>query len=218
MPRTSVVVCALIGACAAVVVAQDDSSNKTKDPQSVYVRDSAVASEKLALAERMEHLKEWQKSADVYQEIVQKYADRVLSSHTNDDGQPTQYVSVALVVQEKIAKWPAEGLAVYRQRFEDTARDLLNSAPDDRATWQRVMTEYFVTDAGRDAGLKLMADAFERGEFAAAVWTGTRLLNLHPGLIAERPAVLFETALAAHLGGNDAAAKPWVDELQSRFP
>src|SRR5688572_15261572 len=44
-----------------------------RDPRfGVYVRDSAVASEKLALAERMERLKEWDKSADVYQEIVEK--------------------------------------------------------------------------------------------------------------------------------------------------
>src|SRR5688500_17191424 len=37
--------------------------------QGVYVRDSAVAVEKFALAERLEHLKEWDKSADVYMEI-----------------------------------------------------------------------------------------------------------------------------------------------------
>src|SRR5215211_1741805 len=51
-----------------------------RDPttQGVYVRDSAVAGEKLALAQRMEHLKEWDKSADVYQEIAEKFADRVV--------------------------------------------------------------------------------------------------------------------------------------------
>ena len=217
MARLRVFLCACLGTCA-VSLGQVDISSPPKDPQTVYVRDSAVATEKLALADKMERLKEWDKSADVYQEIAQKFADRVIASHTDDNGRPDQYVSAALVVQERIAKWPAEGLQVYRRRYEDTARDLLNGAPDDRAVWQKVLTEYFVTDAGRDAGLKLIADAFERGEFSAASGTGTRLLTLHPGLVADRPLVLFETALAEHLGGNDKAAKPWLDELQSRFP
>src|ERR1700722_16961384 len=41
----------------------------------VYVRDSAIALEKLALAQRMERLKEWGKSAEVYQGILEKYPD-----------------------------------------------------------------------------------------------------------------------------------------------
>ena len=40
----------------------------------VYVRDSAIAMEKLALARRMERAHEWGKSADVYQEILEKYS------------------------------------------------------------------------------------------------------------------------------------------------
>src|SRR3954469_21250217 len=79
--------------------------------QSVYVRDSAVAAEKLALAQRMERLKEWNKSADVYQEIVEKYADRVVPADDGDEaaGTPTRYTSVTLKVQGLIGKWPAEG-------------------------------------------------------------------------------------------------------------
>src|SRR5580658_1631268 len=44
----------------------------------VYVRESAIAMEKLALARRMERAREWGKSADVYQEILEKYSDRVV--------------------------------------------------------------------------------------------------------------------------------------------
>src|SRR5271155_4770069 len=50
---------------------QDDSGT-------VYVRDSAIAMEKLALARRMERARQWDKSADVYQEILEKYSDRVV--------------------------------------------------------------------------------------------------------------------------------------------
>ena len=68
--------------------------------QGVYVRDSAVAIEKFALAERMERLKEWTKSADVYQEILQSYSDRVVPSQVDSDNRIYQYTSVAISVQD----------------------------------------------------------------------------------------------------------------------
>src|SRR4051794_38084666 len=47
--------------------------NDPTQPQSVYVRDSAAAADQLALAARMERLKEWSKAADIYQEIIDKF-------------------------------------------------------------------------------------------------------------------------------------------------
>ena len=41
------------------------------DQPTVYVRDSAIAADKFELGKRMERLKEWHKSADVYQEILE---------------------------------------------------------------------------------------------------------------------------------------------------
>jgi len=195
-----------------------DSPNRAKDAAAVYVRDSGVASEKLNLAGRMEKAAQWDKSADIYQEIVEKFADRVVPTHTDSAGQPTQYTSVAMVVQEKVAKWPEAGLNAYRKRFEDVAHDQLVAAGDDTAALQRVMSLYFPTDAGKAAGMKLLAGSFERGQFAMASWIGRRLLTLHPTLTEARPAVLFETALAEHLGGNDAAAQEHLADLQKNFP
>ena len=99
--------------CAALAPAQRlVGPNPRRDPttQGVYVRDSAVAGEKLALAQRMEHLKEWDKSADVYQEIVEKYSDRVVSINADDTGGGQRYVGVVLRVQELLGKWADEGL------------------------------------------------------------------------------------------------------------
>lgn len=196
----------------------DPDSRFSKEASAVYVRDSGVASEKLALADRMERAAQWDKSADVYQEIVEKFADRVVPTHTDSAGQPTQYTSVAMVVQEKIAKWPAAGLAAYRRRFDDVARDQFAAAGDDSAALQKVLSLYFPTDAGKAAGLKLLAASFEHGEFAMAAYIGRRLLTLHPSLADQRPAVLFESALAEHLGGNDAAAQTHLDDLKTNFP
>src|SRR5688500_6326526 len=85
----------------------------TADPQQgVYVRDSAIAADKFELGKRMERLKEWHKSADVYQEILEKYQDRVVPTLTNDRGQAVKYASVTVAVQERLARWPEEGLTV----------------------------------------------------------------------------------------------------------
>src|SRR5438067_13168979 len=97
---------------ASLVDAQDanPASLYGQDPtQGVYVRDSAVAVEKFALAERMERLKEWAKSADVYQEILAKYSDRVVPSQVDKDNRIYQYASVGAAVQERLSKWPREG-------------------------------------------------------------------------------------------------------------
>src|SRR5437667_8890273 len=113
---TSIVV--LLCAAASAPAQRLLGPNPRRDPttQGVYVRDSAVAGEKLALAQRMEHLKEWDKSADVYQEIVEKYSDRVVP--VADDSGAQRYTSVTLRVQELLGKWPDEGLQRYRARYE----------------------------------------------------------------------------------------------------
>src|SRR5688500_16151739 len=141
--------------------------------QGVYVRDSAVAGEKLAHAERMERLKEWEKSADVYQEIVEKYADRVVPDVKGDPAfpapgaAPQRYKSVTLAVQERLGKWPEEGLTMYRARYESQAATLREQAGiDDAAALSRVTQLYFPTDAAKLAGMRLIELYIESGEFA----------------------------------------------------
>src|SRR5437764_3599079 len=100
--------------CSAVHAQQNNPGSlfARDSTEGVYVRDSAVAAEKMALAYRLEHLKEWNKAADVYQELLQQYADRVTPSDARDQ-RIYQYTSVAIAVQQKLAKWPQEGLDAY---------------------------------------------------------------------------------------------------------
>src|SRR5687768_6384640 len=186
--------------------------------QGVYVRDSAVAVEKFALAERLEHLKEWDKSADVYMEILQGYPDRVVPSQVDQENMIYQYTSVAAAVQERLAKWPAQGLGVYRARYEDDAGALLEGARDDAAQLHRIVALYFVTESAKHAGLRLMDIYLEGADFPAAAWLGDRLLGWHPTLEADRPKILFRTAIAHHLAGNDDASRVKLEELKQQFP
>lgn len=206
-----------LSAPAAAQVLNNQSLYARDTDQGVFVRDSAIAVEKLALAERMEHLKEWDKAADVYQEIIKTYADRVVPSQVNKDNRIYQYSSVTPFVHEHLAKWPAEGLAVYRARYETEAGALLETAGDDLAHLRRVMNLYFVTESAKKAGLRQIDLYLERGEFSAAAWTANRLLEFHPGLEQDRPRLLFRAALASNLAGDIARAQTHLKELTEKF-
>ncbi len=185
--------------------------------QGVYVRDSGGAVEKLALAERMSRLKEWEKAADLYQEVLDKYSDRIVSVD-KDGAAGSRYANVTAVVQERLAVWPAEGLEVYHRRFESAAAALLEAAGiEDAATLNQICARYFATTAGKTAAIRLVELDIENGDFAAGAWMGERLLAYHPELGAQRAQVLFVTGLAEHLG-TDAAVQAKADELKQKFP
>jgi outer membrane protein assembly factor BamB/outer membrane protein assembly factor BamD (BamD/ComL family) len=194
------------------------SSLLARDPsEGVYVRDSAVAAEKMALAFRLEHLNEWNKAADVYQELLQQYADRVTPSDDKDQ-QIYQYTSITIAVQQKLAKWPQEGLDTYRARYETEAASLLQQAGTDPVQLHKIVAQYFITDSAKQAAIRLIDSDMESGDFASAAWMGDRLLQLHPNISAERPMLLYRTALAYRLAGNDALAQARADELKKDFP
>jgi outer membrane protein assembly factor BamB len=184
---------------------------------SVYVQDSAIALDRMALAQRMEGLKEWGKSAEIYQEIIEKFSDRVVPSHLDDKGSVDQYTSVMTLVNQRLRSWPADGLTVYRTKYELTAQNLLNTARGDNlAPLHEVFTRYFVSDSGKQAGLRLIDAYFELGDFPAATWIGQALL-LHPNLEAERAKVLFRVGLAAHYSGDQSLAQSTLTELQIHY-
>ena len=175
--------------------------------------------ERLALAEKMERLKEWNKSADLYQEVLTdpKYAGKVVSAEKTDTHR--LFRSVDDLVMQKLSHWPPEGLSVYRGRYETQAQAMLDSAkPGDLQTLHQVFSRYFVTQAGKAAGIRLMDLYLEQGEFRAVVAAGERLLKNHPELGDDRPAVLFRGAIALHATHEDAAAKARLGELQQMFP
>lgn len=216
--------CLIVGPVHAQPAAQPpplaDSAIAGKESnQGVYVRDSAVAVEKFALAQRMERLKEWNNAADALQEVIEKHADRVMPSQVDANNVIYQYTSVTTAVQERLAKWPAEGLDVYRARFEPQAAALLEQAPaDDLGALHRAIALYFVTETGKAAGLRLVDLYLESGEFPAAAWLAERLLAWHPTIDAERPKLTYRAALAYHLAGDAKNAAAKLDVLKTNFP
>lgn len=193
----------------------------TEQSQGVYVRDSANAIDRFALAERLERLGDWAKAADVYQEVVGEYGDRLIARPVEEGKQVAQYVSIERAVQEKLAAWPAEGLEVYRRQFGPAAE----SAFEDALTADRrvealgqVVRLHFVTDAARDAATSLIDLHMSEGRFAAALKIVSDLLDRHPGLGDRRAAILLRGATAAHFSGDKDRAQAWESELVARFP
>src|SRR5690242_14488470 len=154
--RMTLLLLACLFAASSLAQQNNPSSLFARDStEGVYIRDSAVVSEKMALAFRLEHLKEWNKAADVYQELLQQYADRVTPSDERDQ-RIYQYTSVAIAVQQKLAKWPQEGLDAYRGKFEPEAASLLEQAGStnspqgsDLSALHKIVSQYFITDAAR---------------------------------------------------------------------
>ncbi|HVT88167.1 MAG TPA: PQQ-binding-like beta-propeller repeat protein [Tepidisphaeraceae bacterium] len=186
--------------------------------EGVFVRDSALAVEKLALAQRMEHLHEWDKAAEIYQEILKGFSDRLVPSQLNSENLIFQYSSVTPLVQERLARWPQDALAAYRSHYEGDAAALLESAKDDPSQLLKVVNLYFVTDSAKRSALRLMDIYFERGEFAAASWLGQRMIKFHPMLGDDKARFLFREALADHVSGNDEKAQASLKDLTAQFP
>src|SRR5262249_30857549 len=97
----------------------------------VAVHDWPDAPKRFADAQRMADAKEWRKSAELYQEILEKFGDRLLIVTQPTNGSGAQYSSVADSVLQKLSKWPDEGLTAYRTKFESTAASQLAAAGDD---------------------------------------------------------------------------------------
>jgi outer membrane protein assembly factor BamB/tetratricopeptide (TPR) repeat protein len=188
-------------------------------PDGVFVRESPAAMDTFKNGQRMERLKEWDKAADFYQEVVEKYRDRVIPSAEDADHHATQYTSIVKMVQDQLCKWPAEGRAAYLARYEVAAQTLLASAKaGDPANLHQVYERYFVTIAGKEAGIRLIDGYLEGGQYRAAAVIGERLLASHPDMAGDAAAVLYRTALAHHFSGHSAAADAMLGRLQADHP
>lgn len=188
--------------------------------EGVYAPESSDAMDQMAHAQSMERQKEWNKSADYYQELLTspKYAAKVVPSRQDEDHRISQYTSVEELVTQRLSRWPREGLDVYRARYEAPAQSLLESSKGDVSVLQQVFARYFVTDAGKSAGLQLMDHYLEAGEFRAAADIGERLLKWHPNVLAERAALLYRMAVAYHSAGDDIDAAARLEQLKKSDP
>src|SRR5256885_6508579 len=68
--------------------------------QGVSVRDSLEAVKKIEDARRMERLEDWNKAADWYQEVIEKYGQYVIPSGLDAENRQIQFKGIERPVQE----------------------------------------------------------------------------------------------------------------------
>src|SRR5204862_8337623 len=78
---------------------------------------------------------------------------------------------------------------------------------------------YFITDAAKRAGARLIDLHLEAGEFDAAARVAELLLDWYPAdrIVVERPRLLFRAALAHHLCGDATLAQRRAEEPKQKF-
>ncbi len=217
--RRSLAVALATGGVICALVAADLRSPAMATPAvsgQVYMPDSAAATERFTLARNLEKASDWDKAADVYQELLEKYPDKVVAPGAAG-GAGAQYMSVRRLAQQMLCKWPAEALAVYRGKYGALASAMLASA-DSPGELAAVARRYLLTDAGTSAALQLLDRYWSSGRLVEAARWGKTLLELHPSIEPQRPGVCFEVAMACHLTGDDAAAEAMLKDMRSRYP
>lgn len=174
----------------------------------VLVHESAVAETSISAARKMEERKDWEAAAGVYQGLLNAFSEGLVPV-SPDKGGFVRYTSVARSVRERLCHWPREGLDAYCRIYEPKAAALLDAVRkasaeghDDTPNLQEAVRLYFVTDSGKAAALRLIDEDLKGGASYEAAWLGDELLDLHPNLAAERPAVLSQTALAYRQAGD----------------
>lgn len=188
-------------------------------PPSVTIPDSPGAADLLAKALDKQQQHQWRAAAEFYEQILTTYPARVAPIKTDADAGIFRYAGLTQVVENRIAGWPADGLDIYRSIYGGTASEKLTAInPHDAAALQEIFDRYFATDAGKKAGLLLIAARTSAGRYRAAAWVGERLLAKHPTLGPQRAVVLYATAMAEHLDGDDAAAKKNLQQLTDQHP
>jgi hypothetical protein len=178
----------------------------------VYVDDSFASVEQLRTAQRFASQGQSQLAIQKFQEIIDKYGQKLV--YLNNDS----YVSITDYVRERLLNLAAVRNGMYDQLFGQDAKKEIDAASSsgDLAGLVRVCDRYFPSTAALGGLMQAGEWYFERGEFSAASRTWQKLLT-HPMAGERQPELLFRAALAEHLGRDEEAAKKLRDRLEKSY-
>lgn len=201
------------GSLAQVAPTPDAAKPADQSTISTFVPDSSVAMERLTLADKLAQAGEWAKSAEIYQELLENYRDRVVPASADD---PTLYRNVTDRVLRQLAQWPADGLAVYNGRYQPAAQTLLAQADSPEAL-RAITDRYLLTRAGVAAAGRLLQQWWDQGQTGTAAQFAEHIASLLPDDHPQRPPLLFESGLCWLLAGNPDRARAIAATLHDRY-
>jgi outer membrane protein assembly factor BamB len=182
--------------------------------QTVYVGDSFAAVDDLREAIRMAHDGRAQQAITKFQDVIDKYGDKIV--YLNNDS----FASVTDYCRTQILKIPAVRDGLYDTLFAGAVELALKTplAQGDIAEVSRICDRYFCSTAAIK-GLNQTAEwRFERGEFAAAARVWQQLLQ-HPRATNDQRALfLHHASVAEKFAGRADLAGSLVERLAKEFP
>jgi outer membrane protein assembly factor BamB len=188
-------------------------------PTGLSLPDSPAAADLIKRAVFEESQAHWENAADLYQQALAQFPNRVIEIKSSSDSGLSRYVGTSQIVQSRLEKWPQEARDIYKGLYEQTADDLLRTAPPHQTrTLLNVFWNYGASDAGKQAGIALVDLYLESGDFRAACSIGEQLVRLLPSTDPDRAMILFRVALAEHDCGDDTACRAMLDQLIQDFP
>lgn len=160
--------------CLGSQAAAQGPNRRTASP--FYPDFSEAADRQLRNATSLGEAGQWAEAIDIYQRVIQLFADKVAKLPKDDPaGDPTGesvlYVDLRWFCQRRLAALPPEARTIYRNRIDSQARRWFESgqAQGDRKLLGRVVEEAFSSSWGDDA-LDLLGDlAFQDGKFDEAL-------------------------------------------------
>ena len=91
-----------------------DAATDKDSPAGVTIPESPGASELLAKGMEKQKLQQWKNAADFYTDAVKQFSGRVVPNKDVKKSLVFSFTGISREVQERIAKWPAEGLESLR--------------------------------------------------------------------------------------------------------
>lgn len=192
----ALVVCVFAALGAAPAAAEDyapvDAEERFYIPRSTEVERVLEQARGLAQGGR------WAEAALLHDRLLEG-EESVLVPAAAGAGPATHFVALDLAIQQRLAAWPPEGLAVYRSLVAERVAGLWTRARarGDRAALAELARRYLLAPSGGAAADLLARSALEGGCPAEALGRWQRLVELHALPAADADRVRLQAALAA---------------------
>ena len=161
----------------------------------------------LAEAVRLEQEGKWAAAGELYQRLMDETPGQLCRRG------PRLYVPVRAFAEERIARFPPQGLADYRVRVDRAAEQLYLAAltRGDPRAMRALADRYLLSSRGDDALAHLASRWLARGQYARAMRAWRRLLRLCRDTDAHLPTLAVKVAVCLQRQGRVGAARSLLE-------
>ena len=178
--------------------------------------------------------RQWSEAVQMYQQIIDKYGEKVARLPKDEPGVDASgefvlYVDDRRICHRALARLPAEARAIYRNRVDSLAERWFHDGASrrDAASLRRVVNQAFCSSFGDDA-LELLGDlAFQNGRFGEALAYYRRLVAddpadafalVHPDPSVDLARVAAKKLLCRSASGEGPPTEAQLEEFARLYP